>query len=204
MSVDLVMPTIERIFNKKTFLGDKLKHVIEPRLTYNYVTGVNSFLNTPRFDATDLLSDTNEVEIGLTNRIYAKKGDAVSEIFTWELYQKFYFDPAFGGAVVAGQRNIVLSEIDMTGFAFLSGPRSYSPLVSVLRASPRAGVNIQWQADYDPVRRLIVNSTFSTDLRVKKYFVSMGNNIVRPNPVIAPAANQIRATFGFGDPNRKG
>jgi LPS-assembly protein len=204
VSIDLVMPTIERIFDKKTFLGDKLKHVIEPRLTYNYVTGVNNFLNTLRFDSTDLLNDTNEVEIGLTNRIYAKKGDTVTEVFTWEFYQKFYFDPTFGGAVVAGQRNILASEIDMTGFAFLSGPRSYSPLVSVLRASPRTGVNIQWMADYDPVRQQIVNSSFSTDVRLKKYFVSVGNNLVRPNAVIAPAANQYRATFGYGDPNRKG
>ena len=30
-NVDFVPPTFERIFNKKTFLGDKLKHVIEPR-----------------------------------------------------------------------------------------------------------------------------------------------------------------------------
>jgi LPS-assembly protein len=202
--VDFVLPTIERIFNKKTFLGDKLKHVIEPRLTYNYVTGVNSFLNTLRFDSTDLLSDTNQVEIGLTNRIYAKKGDTVTEVFTWEFYQEFYFDPTFGGAVVAGQRNVVLSEIDLTGFAFINAGRSYSPLVSVLRASPRPGVNIQWQADYDPVRQQIVNSAFSTDVRVKKYFASLGNNIVRPNAVIAPVANQFRATFGFGDPNRKG
>src|SRR5208283_5456573 len=131
----------------------------------------NSFLDTLRFDSTDLLSDTNEVEIGLTNRIYAKKGDTINEVFTLELYQKFYFDPTFGGAVVAGQRNIVLSEIDMTGFAFLNGGRSYSPLVSVLRATPRAGVNIQWQADYDPVRRQVVNSTFTTDVRIKKYFI---------------------------------
>ena len=74
LSVDIVMPAIQRIFNKKTFLGDKLKHVIEPRLTYNYVTGVNAFLNTLRFDSTDLLTNTNELEIGLTNRLYAKKG----------------------------------------------------------------------------------------------------------------------------------
>jgi LPS-assembly protein len=204
VSVDLVMPTIERIFNKKTFLGEKLKHVIEPRISYNYVTGVNSFLNTLRFDSTDLLNDTNEVEIGLTNRIYAKKGDAISEVFTWEFYQKFYFDPTFGGAVVAGQRNILLSEIDMTGFAFLDGPRHYSPLVSVLRANPRPGLSFQWQADYDPLRQQIVNSTFSTNVRLKKYFVSAGQNLVRPDPVIAPAANQLLATFGYGDPNRKG
>ena len=34
VNVDLVLPSFERIFNKKTFLGDKLKHVIEPRADY--------------------------------------------------------------------------------------------------------------------------------------------------------------------------
>jgi len=204
VSIDFVMPTIERVFNKKTFLGDKLKHVIEPRLTYNYVTGVNAFLNTLRFDSTDLLADTNEAQIGLTNRIYAKKGDTVTEVFTWEFYQKLFFDPTFGGAVVAGQRNIVLSEIDMTGFAFLDGPRSYSPLVSVMRVSPRPGINISWQADYDPMSRQMVNSTFASDFRYKNYFISAGNNLVRPDAVIAPSANTIQATFGYGNPNRKG
>ncbi len=88
VNIDIVLPTIERTFNKKTFLGDKLKHVIEPRVQYKYVTGVNDFLNTLRFDQVDLLADTNEVEIGITNRIYAKKGNTVTEVFTWESLPK--------------------------------------------------------------------------------------------------------------------
>ena len=204
ISIDFVLPPVERIFDKKTFLGDKLKHVIEPRLRYDFVTGVNNYLNTLRFDELDLLSDTNELEIGITNRLYAKKGDTVNEVFTWELYQKRYFDPTFGGALIAGQRNVVFSGIDLTGFSFLDGPRNYSPVVSILRASPRPGVGIQWEADYDPLKHTFVNSIFSTDVRIKKYFISAGSNIVKPDPVISPPANQIRAQFGYGDPNRKG
>ena len=144
INVDFVFPTIERIFDHKTFLGDKLKHVIEPRLNYKYVTGVNNFLNTLRFDQIDLLADTSELEIGITNRIYAKTGDTVKEVFTWEVYQKRFFNPTFGGAVVAGQRNVTIASLDLTGFSFLNGPRNYSPIVSILRASPRTGVGIQW------------------------------------------------------------
>ena len=70
--MDFVIPTIERIFDKKTFLGDKLKHVIEPRLIYRYVSGVKQFQDTLRFDPLDLLDDTSEAEIGITNRLYAK------------------------------------------------------------------------------------------------------------------------------------
>ena len=81
INIDIVFPTIERTFNKKTFLGDKFRHVIEPRLNYKYVTGVDNFANTLRFDAIDLLADTSELEAGITNRIYAKTGNTVTGNF---------------------------------------------------------------------------------------------------------------------------
>ena len=74
----------------------------------------------------------------------------MQEIFTWELMQKRYFDPTFGGALIPGQRNVFATTADLTAYAFLVGPRSTSPVVSTLRASPIAGLGIQWQADYDP------------------------------------------------------
>ena len=39
-------------------------------------------------DDMDILSNTSEVDLSLTNRIYAKRGDTVKEVFTWELAQK--------------------------------------------------------------------------------------------------------------------
>jgi LPS-assembly protein len=204
-SMDLIFPSLARVFNKKTRFGDKLKHVIEPRATYRYVGGVGSDFNRfIRFDETDLLSNTNELALSLTNRIYAKRGDAVDEIFTWELMQKRYFDPTFGGALIAGQRNVVASASDLTGYAYLVGPRSTSPVVSLLRMSPFLGLGIQWQADYDPRRHGIVDSSFSMDYRWKKYFVSAGHNEVHTDPALTTAANQMRLKAGFGDPNHRG
>ena len=74
--LDLVAPSFERVFNRKSWLGDKLKHVIEPRATYEYVTGIGQDFNKIiRFDENDLLSNTNQVTFSLTNRLYAKRGD---------------------------------------------------------------------------------------------------------------------------------
>jgi LPS-assembly protein len=214
LNIDIVLPSFERVFNQKTFLGDKLKHVIEPRLNYKYITGVNQFADTIHFDTLDLLSDTNEVEIGLTNRLYAKKGDSVTEVLSWELFQKRYFNPTFGGAVVEGERNLVSSVLDMTGYTFLSGPRNYSPIVSILRGTPRPGLSFTWEADYDPLLHRFVNSSFTTDIRVvKHYYVSAGSDQLRPDPAIfgytgaagaTESFNQFRTTFGYGDSNRKG
>jgi LPS-assembly protein len=71
-SVELRPPTLERLFNHK-FLGLKLKHVIEPSVVYHDVTGVNGFSKILRFDERDILSNTNEVEYRVINRLYGKK-----------------------------------------------------------------------------------------------------------------------------------
>jgi LPS-assembly protein len=204
LNVDIVFPPIERIFNKKTFLGEKLKHVIEPRANYRYVTGVNQFNDALRFDTIDLLSDTSESEIGITNRLYAKKGDTVTEVLTWELYQKRFFEPTFGGAVIPGQASLIASALDLTAFNFLAGGRAASPLVSMMRVRPVNGMSFTWEADYDPRVHRFVNSSFSGDVRFGKYFISGGSDQIRPDPILAPPQNQFRSVFGYGNPNRKG
>jgi LPS-assembly protein len=204
LNINIVFPPIERVYNRKTFLGDKLKHVIEPRLNYKYITGINDFNNTLRFDQIDLLADTSELEIGITNRIYAKTKDTVKEVFTWEVFQKRFFDPTFGGALVAGQRNVTLSSLDLTGFSFLDGPRNYSPIVSILRTVPHNGIGLQWEGDYDPLLHRLTNSMLSADIRFKQYAISAGSTQVKPDPVVSGPANQFRAQFVYGNPNRKG
>jgi LPS-assembly protein len=204
LNVDFVIPTIERIFNKKTFLGDKLKHVIEPRLSYKYVSGVKQFQDTLHFDPLDLLNDTSEAEIGLTNRLFARRGDTVIEVFSWELFQKRFFEPDFGGALIPGQRNVLESTLDLTPYTFLTGPRVDSPIVSTLRGSPRNGISFTWESDYDPRVHRFVDSSFTVDVHYKRYFVSAGSDQLRPDPLIAGNQNQFRTTFGYGDPNRKG
>lgn len=72
LSVEMRPPALARIFDRE-FLGREIKHVIEPRVTYTRVAGVNNFGNIIRFDAADILSDTNEVEFGLVNRIYGRR-----------------------------------------------------------------------------------------------------------------------------------
>jgi LPS-assembly protein len=204
-SLDVVFPTLSRVFQKKTLFGDKLKHVIEPRATYRYVNGVGAdYPRFIRYDETELLANTNEVELSLTNRLYAKRRDTVQEIFTWELLQKRYFDPTFGGALISGQSNLFASTADLTAYAFLVGPRNTSPVASTLRASPVPGFGIQWQADYDPRYHAVLDSSFSLDYRWQRYFFSAGNNLVHTNPILTPTVNQYRFRIGFGDSYRRG
>jgi len=76
--VELRPPALEKVFGRE-FLGRKWKHVVEPRMDYNYVTGVDNFAHILRFDERDILSDSNEVEYAVTNRLYAKKTSGEAE-----------------------------------------------------------------------------------------------------------------------------
>jgi LPS-assembly protein len=204
-SLDLVPPSLARVYKAPSWMGTKLKHVIEPRASFHYVGGIDDFERIIRFDETELLSDTKEADISITNRFFVKrKDDRVEEVLSWQVTQRRFFDPTFGGAVVAGQRNVLLSTATLTGYTFLDGPRNYSPVVSTLRAMPDPRIGIEWRTDYDPLRGHIVNSGISVDGRISNYYLSLGNNQVRSVDALSPSANQFRGTFGIGQTNKPG
>ena len=74
---------------------------------------------------------------------------AVREVATWELAQKYFLDPSFGGALVPGERNVFTTTEDLTGIAFITQPRHLSPLVSRLRVATSSHTDTEWDLDYD-------------------------------------------------------
>ncbi|GGA72825.1 hypothetical protein GCM10011507_25510 [Edaphobacter acidisoli] len=75
LGMDVRPPVLERTFDsasiEKLFHHD-IRHTIEPDFTYRYVAGVNNFLKLLRFDDTDVVSDTNELEYGVTQRLFLR------------------------------------------------------------------------------------------------------------------------------------
>jgi len=202
--VELLPPALERIYKSPKWLGGtEVKHVIETRVDYDMVTGIDNFNRIIRFDETDLMSDTNQVTLSIANRLFVKdKNNNVNEELTWEVSQSRYFDPTFGGAAVPGQRNVFAGTEDLDGFAFLNGPRNYSPVVSSLRFQKTMG--LEWRLDYDPLLGHISSSTFNTNVRFSKIFVSLGHSEVRADPNVSPRSDQLNGRVAFGNQNRKG
>ena len=126
--MDIRLPVFERVWDG----GEtKWKHVIEPYVDYRFVNGVNDFGRFLRFDEDETLTDTNEIEYGITQRLYRRKGsDDAEEFITWHLSQKYFFDPTFGGALVPGQPNVFQTLDALTPFAFADVARRFSPIVS--------------------------------------------------------------------------
>jgi len=204
-SVDLVLPSLSRIYtNSFSWLGEKVKHVIEPRAAFRHVAGIDDFSRQIRFDEMDILTNTTELDYSLTNRVFVKKGGSVNEVLTWQLWQKRFFDTDLGGAVLEDQRNVVRTQAEMTGYAFFDQARKFSPVVSSLRGNPTDTIGFEWRSDYDPQRRRIVNSALLGSVRVDKLSVQAGHNHVRSNPRISPSANQVLSIVGWGRQDLRG
>ena len=224
-SVELRPPVLERFFDRTSLKKDKArrryKHTIEPEITYRYVTGVNNFADFIRFDSDATLSNTNEVQYGFIQRLFLKVGDdQPQELMSWSIFQKHYFDPTFGGAIVDGQRNVLQALDSITPFAFAFGPRSWSPLVSDFKITPGGQYDLEQILEYNPQNERVV--TVGTLLKVKPYsefstilaFFRLNDNPVLsdlpvplpPNfvPFSQPLSNQLRALLGYGNETRKG
>jgi len=69
-------PVLERVFQPTRwtgFLGSAIKHTIEADVTYRVTKGVDDFKNVLRFDPIDVVANTNEVEYGVTQRLFRKR-----------------------------------------------------------------------------------------------------------------------------------
>jgi LPS-assembly protein len=210
-TLELLPPSLSRTYDGPRWIGQKVKHVIEPRVLFRHAGGIEDFDKLILFDETELMTNTTEVEISLANRVFAKRGENAEEVLSWQLWQRRYFDPDFGGAVSAldpatglPKRNVILSSLQLTGLTFLDGPRRYSPVVSVLRVSPLLGIGMEWRSDYDPLRKRPVNSILSADWRRGIYGVSVAHNYVRSGKQLSATANQLRGMFALGNDNRRG
>jgi len=213
LSVDLRPPSFDRVWEKS---GTKWKHTIEPDIVYNYVNGVNNYARYIRFDEDETLTDTNEIEYGITQRLYRRKKDGnAEELVRWRLVQKYFFDPTFGGALINGQRNVFQTLDDITPFAFTDSPRRFSPIVSDLVIEPGKHFDTEFIFNFDPKRNQL--TAIGTLLKLKPYkqsFLTLAHfsttNLPTPpdeNPpnfVFQPRSNQVRALVGYGDLTRIG
>jgi LPS-assembly protein len=207
-------PVLGRVF-EKTFLGHKVKHSIEPRFIYRFAEGIDNFQDILRFDARDILSDTNEIEYALVQRLYAKRAgeDGIAhEVLSWEIAQKYFINDDFGGAVVLGRRNVLSTTVDFAGIAFLTEPRRFSPIISKIRARTSANTDLQWEFDYDPQKGRINASTILANYRLGDFFLGGSHAYLRvpgeifaTTPLVGPDRfNQVRAIVGYGHPNKRG
>jgi len=126
--------------------------------------------------------------------------------------QKYFMDRAFGGALFVGKRNVFTTTEDLTGIAFLTGPRSLSPVVSRLHIHTSPATSLGWDVDYDPVTHRLNASSLDFNHRIGEFFFNGGHAFLRaPGELfvsgVTSAPNrfsQYHGLLGYGHPDKKG
>jgi LPS-assembly protein len=239
--IEIRPPTVQRDFSAPwlaKLLGGDVRHTIQPEMRYRYVTGINNFNSVLRFDQIDVASNTNELEYGLVQRLFVRHlkarpcrddepqtadglcGEGALDWLTWTVAQKYFLNPNFGGALLAGQSNVLATTLDFTGTAFLEAPRAYSPVISRLRLRTTSATDFEWDLDYDTKTGRINSSNLFAGYRRGNLYFGAGDFRLRvlptpnaPQPAVTSAENiaaavtnynQLRLLFTYGSPTRKG
>ncbi len=91
----MVGPSFSRIYDAEIGRFGKFKHIIEPRVDYNYVSDVTDPAAIPTYDEIDLALGRNDVRYAIVNRLLARPADpkkgSAEEIASLEISQTHSF-----------------------------------------------------------------------------------------------------------------
>lgn len=158
--VSLVGPSFSRVWNLAG--GTKIKHLIEPRAEYNYVSNPGDSAATPVFDERDSILVSNRVRWTLANRLFVKSGESSREVASLEISQDQSFsDPLTSGSGLAtsyrGPLSFWLRTTPVTGTSVDArislhpvSRRFQSTSLSAGSYGRLGGLGLTWFAGYDP------------------------------------------------------
>lgn len=162
--IDVVGPSISRVFSSSSKKFSRFKHLIEPRVEYAYLGGTEDTSQIPVFDEVDSTVLTNRARMVLSNRLLGRSREGVSarELGAFELYQDYSFsDPLNPGVDRESQFGplgalLRLVPTEGTGFdARLSYDTLYDNLRSTSLAAsvrrPYGSVNLTWYQSFNPL-----------------------------------------------------
>lgn len=227
VEVDLRPPALAKVYRRSDG-APWFKHVIEPFVEYRRIAGIDEFDRTIPVDERDLIADTNEVAYGVSNRILVKRAGTdglppqTHELLDITLTQKYFFDPAFGGALREfdalenRRRNQFFPINTLSGFAFGGVRRDTSPLNLRARLRPTpalfADVRLNYDTRFHGLRDFIVGAGISKGIfsisqswyytrriEVDKFLNPEDQN--RYDPTTFPG-NQIDVSAFAGNPAR--
>jgi LPS-assembly protein len=148
-AVDIVGPSLSRIFEGGIGKYDKVKHLIEPRIEYVYLTTPTDVSLVPIFDEVDSTPrDANLVRMVLANRLLGRDREGVGtrELGSLEFFQDYSFDMPLnlGDGIRTSQ---------------------FSALGMALRVTPSAGTGFDARVSYDHLFRNLRSTSLAASLQ---------------------------------------
>jgi lipopolysaccharide assembly outer membrane protein LptD (OstA) len=154
----IIGPSFYKIyFMPESEYADKLKHVIEPTISYSYISEPTNTDRIIYYDGVDYILPINELRITLANRLIANKRINPGvfkprEILTWQLSQYISLNPQLKSSYGSQYNRFATGEVV-----------ALSPLVSDLTFRPGDSLNLTNRVEYDYNSSMI--ASVSVDLR---------------------------------------
>lgn len=151
--LDLVGPSFSRIFDLHNDKGTRIKHLIEPRIEYNYLSDPTTDTSLlPVFDEVDSAVNTNRVKFTLSNRLYRRsnRSSSAEEFLSLDIFQEYSFDRplSYGAEGKTSQRG---------------------PYGAALRFVPIQGATVDGRVSVDALSHKIRSMSLSTSMSRKVY-----------------------------------
>lgn len=151
--VEVVGPSLSKIFNRPAGGFSRFKHIIEPRVRYLYTSDVENQAEIARFDTVDtpfLPIVRDSVEYSLTQRIIGKEATEAGnarEVLSFALRQ-----------------SVALSDPFPRFGATSQGEQKFTPLLATLRFNPYQSVTVDANATFGNVSRQADSMSLSANL----------------------------------------
>ncbi len=184
--VDIVGPSISRIFNRGLGPYTKFKHLIEPRFEYSYVSDVGDTSRIPLFDEVDSTLVTNRVRVTLANRLLARSAKSLGakELASLEVYQDYSFSDALSRSVTG----------DVTS--------QRGPLGAALRLTPVDGVYVDARASYSTLFSHLASTSLSASFSQGPQFLNLTWYQGYNAETGIRTSSQVRTAVGIGGGER--
>ncbi len=190
----IVGPSFSRIYDGEIGRFGKFKHVIEPRIDYEYVSNVSDPARIPAYDEIDLRLGRNQVRYALVNRLLARPAD-----------------PKAGSAEEIASLEISQTHALRLPQNLLSGSSSFqtlesrtSPVGAVLRVTPGSFLQFDGRLEFDTRASRVTGTSVAASVAWKSNFVNATWFASRPVVTVpplpgspSPNTDQIRVAAGL-------
>jgi LPS-assembly protein len=169
--VSLTGPAFSRLFEGKLGPFTKFKHVIEPRIIWDYLAGRDDFAPTPLFDEIDSLIPTNVIRYSLLQHLLGKGDQGGSrEIASFEIARSYF----------------VRLPGESTAFPLDPSVQKNSPLDFILRVNATSALNLDMRTTWDPHANQMTSASVTAVVSGAER--SLALSLFDSHPVVIPAS----------------
>ena len=190
--LSLVGPSFSRIYDVEIGPYEKFKHVIEPRVDYNYVSPVGDPTRIPAFDEIDTPLGQNQVRYAIVNRLLGRPLHGMvgssEEIASLEIAQTYSVEPA---------------QVLVTPGTVLLPQHALGPVEGILRISSGGLFHLDGRLDYDTFATQITSASVTASMVRGPNSVNVswfGSRPILTTPLppgsVSPNSDQIRLSGG--------